>query len=233
MSENRFGRYLTYAAGEILLVVVGILIALQINNWNEARKDSERAQAHLAQLQSDLAFNVEELEFMAEGHAELVGELAFAIGVLKREAIQPDEVERFKWAILRIRQYPPVALHTGGYDTMVASGDLSVIKDQALKSKIVTVHSAYTQATERVRKMGDSLSLESSFWDAARAVSHPSGRGLAFEVDFEMLRDSPKTLMILSNERRNHQIAGEELQIAADLTRELMTRIEEALSVSQ
>ena len=37
--ESRFGRYSFYAPGEIMLVVIGILIALQINNWNEYRKD--------------------------------------------------------------------------------------------------------------------------------------------------------------------------------------------------
>ena len=37
-AENRFGKYLRYAVGEILLVVIGILIALQVNNWNEERK---------------------------------------------------------------------------------------------------------------------------------------------------------------------------------------------------
>ena len=38
MEKNKFGRYLLYAAGEIVLVVIGIIIALQINNWNESRK---------------------------------------------------------------------------------------------------------------------------------------------------------------------------------------------------
>lgn len=38
IAENKFRRYLIYAAGEIVLVVLGILIALSINNWNEARK---------------------------------------------------------------------------------------------------------------------------------------------------------------------------------------------------
>jgi len=41
MSENRVSKYLIYALGEILLVVIGILIALQINNWNEFRKERE------------------------------------------------------------------------------------------------------------------------------------------------------------------------------------------------
>ena len=39
LTENKFGEYFTYAVGEILLVVIGILIALFINNWNEKRKE--------------------------------------------------------------------------------------------------------------------------------------------------------------------------------------------------
>ena len=39
LSENKFSKYLIYALGEIVLVVIGILIALQINNWNEAKKN--------------------------------------------------------------------------------------------------------------------------------------------------------------------------------------------------
>jgi hypothetical protein len=38
LSENQFTKYSLYAAGEIFLVVVGILIALQVNNWNERIK---------------------------------------------------------------------------------------------------------------------------------------------------------------------------------------------------
>ena len=42
LRENRFTRYMLYAIGEIILVVIGILIALQINNWNENRKTDIR-----------------------------------------------------------------------------------------------------------------------------------------------------------------------------------------------
>ena len=38
LTENKFSKYLLYAIGEIILVVIGILIALQVNNYNEAKK---------------------------------------------------------------------------------------------------------------------------------------------------------------------------------------------------
>jgi len=54
MEKNKTGKYLKYAIGEIVLVVIGILIALQINNWNENRKLDEIKQNYYQQLLVDL-----------------------------------------------------------------------------------------------------------------------------------------------------------------------------------
>ena len=55
MLQNRnTGRYLLYAVGEILLVVIGILIALQVDNWNETRKSEEQAADFRAQLRESV-----------------------------------------------------------------------------------------------------------------------------------------------------------------------------------
>ena len=48
------GKYFKYAIGEILLVVIGILIALQINNWNESRKEKIKAKSYLENIKEDL-----------------------------------------------------------------------------------------------------------------------------------------------------------------------------------
>ena len=54
LSENKFSKYLIYAIGEIILVVIGILIALQINNWNENNKLEAKKQDYYQQLLADL-----------------------------------------------------------------------------------------------------------------------------------------------------------------------------------
>lgn len=66
LKENHFSKYLLYAIGEIILVVIGILIALQINNWNEEKKskaigDSNYIQV-LADLQTDNKYIDEKIE---------------------------------------------------------------------------------------------------------------------------------------------------------------------------
>ena len=55
LSNSQFFNYLQYAVGEIALVVLGILIALQINNWNENRKDINKSKAILGEFKKDLA----------------------------------------------------------------------------------------------------------------------------------------------------------------------------------
>ncbi len=62
IAEGRIGTYLKYAVGEILLVVIGILIALQINNWNSDKIDSVKEIIYLKRLEKDVSEQVVELE---------------------------------------------------------------------------------------------------------------------------------------------------------------------------
>jgi len=57
LSENKISKYFLYAIGEIILVVIGILFALQINNWNETRKAKINEKLNLTQLFEDFNSN--------------------------------------------------------------------------------------------------------------------------------------------------------------------------------
>ena len=62
LSEGKTKKYLLYAIGEIALVMIGILLALQVNNWNEQRKDDKKEQELLGQLRSEFQSNLEQLD---------------------------------------------------------------------------------------------------------------------------------------------------------------------------
>ena len=56
--DNRPLKYARYAIGEIILVVIGILIALQINNWNEERKSEKSTLIYINRLMEDFRFQI-------------------------------------------------------------------------------------------------------------------------------------------------------------------------------
>ncbi len=68
--DNKPLKYMRYAIGEILLVVIGILIALQINNWNENRKESRAIKNVLIEIKEDLIQDKAELELALELRTE-------------------------------------------------------------------------------------------------------------------------------------------------------------------
>lgn len=70
LENGNVRKYFWYALGEILLVMIGILLALQINNWNQERKDLARERSILVELNNDFKQNAEQLELIAAGHLE-------------------------------------------------------------------------------------------------------------------------------------------------------------------
>lgn len=58
LTENRFGKYMSYAVGEIVLVVIGILIAVQLNNWNQERINDLQIEKLVDKVEEDLAHNI-------------------------------------------------------------------------------------------------------------------------------------------------------------------------------
>lgn len=71
MSENNTSKYFKYAFGEILLVVVGILIALGINNWNEGKKSQKNESVLIKKLQEENIINLESIEGDTEYRTEI------------------------------------------------------------------------------------------------------------------------------------------------------------------
>ena len=62
LETGKTSKYLKYAIGEIILVVIGILIALQINNWNEFNKERENEKIILNEIRENLKFDLKDFE---------------------------------------------------------------------------------------------------------------------------------------------------------------------------
>ena len=94
LSEGRTAKYLRYAIGEILLVMIGILLALQVNNWNNSRIESKREQTILKNLHSDFSENITELNRIYAGTEESYRSSVRLLEIIKDDSeINTEEIE--------------------------------------------------------------------------------------------------------------------------------------------
>ena len=68
LMENKTGKYLKYAIGEIILVMIGILLALQVNNWNEKRLAKKQVYGYLINLTEDLKSDIIQYDYNISGY---------------------------------------------------------------------------------------------------------------------------------------------------------------------
>ena len=124
LQQNRVTRYLVYALGEILLVVIGILIALQVNNWNEERKSNnarlEYTHTLLVELQKD------SLQLRSE-----LSEINFRLGKVLDyfdRLSQPNSNLDTLFKIMRLEADPafvrPSSLNSNTYLTLSSTGEI-------------------------------------------------------------------------------------------------------------
>ena len=82
LSENKFSKYLIYAIGEIILVVIGILIALQINNLNESKKEKTILNASLNSLVLNLKEDIDNLNKQIDYNEDVQKAIDFSFRIV-------------------------------------------------------------------------------------------------------------------------------------------------------
>lgn len=93
LSERKTGKYFQYAIGEIILVVIGILIALQINNWNEGRKEFRKSKALLEEFKRDLARDTVESNYVTGKLEHQINVESWALNLTSYDASQLDSLK--------------------------------------------------------------------------------------------------------------------------------------------
>ena len=94
LDGGRTSKYLLYAIGEIALVVIGILIALQINNWNEWRKNRKKEILVLTEISATLAENLEVLDSLLVQLEEALTSGKIVISALEDNKAYSDSLDR-------------------------------------------------------------------------------------------------------------------------------------------
>ena len=139
--ENKTGKYFKYAIGEIVLVVIGILIALQINNWNENRKERNKEINYLKNLKVDLENEILNSEEFVAYHFRKVQACSKLINEgtptnIKEVQVYTDTYETvFDW-----KDFVP---NNNTFKELLSSGNLSLIKNDSIKNGLLELEKNY------------------------------------------------------------------------------------------
>ena len=145
LAKSKFSKYLLYAIGEIVLVVIGILIALQINNWNENRKEQKKTSAYLAMLSDEIKTNLKRLDRsteMAKAHRE------YNLNTLKElnsESAKTIDLDEFYAITTSQGPFSRLELVRSSFDDLINSGAMENVKDSLLRNQIFGVEPSYKQ----------------------------------------------------------------------------------------
>ena len=136
MEQNKTGKYLKYAIGEIVLVVIGILIALSINNWNENRKNRIEEAKMLYSFREVLQNDLSSMEFSTSFHESVRESITFVQSSLEDQLQYHDSLSYHFWNTTNIWALP---ITESIFETLKSKGT-DMITNEKLRNEIITFY---------------------------------------------------------------------------------------------
>jgi hypothetical protein len=125
-----------YAVGEILILIIGILIALQVNNWNEERQKRILEISILKTMKSDLEQDLERWKHDIDTHKEVLKSIPIVLDHLENQLPQNDALN---YHFLKTGLVSTFSFHSGSLETLKSTG-INIISNEELRTEIVDLY---------------------------------------------------------------------------------------------
>jgi len=157
LSENKAGKYMAYAFGEIVLVVIGILIALQINNSNEQEKRLQKEVEVLHLFQEALQTDLKKFQYVEARYARTKASIVRILDHLENDRPYHDSlaVDFF----ISTTVYEQTSFTNGPFETLKSAG-IELVTNTALQKKILEVYDDWDPWLETTENIYVALVLE-------------------------------------------------------------------------
>ena len=139
--DNKPAKYLRYAIGEIVLVVIGILIALSINNWNENRKIRNQELKYLENLRTDFNLNLDEIDQYLESRTSSIESANKVIEYYEGKPL--TDLNDLNFHATNVYIWYKFTLQDNTYQELVNSGNLAIISNDSIKNGLLNLQSLY------------------------------------------------------------------------------------------
>ena len=194
ITDNKFSKYLLYALGEIALVVIGILIALQIDNWNESQKIEGRERNLLRELKTNLETNVKNLEFDISVQVNGASSIQYLLEHLDHGRSYTDTLD---YLFQKADFAPDVVLSSSAFETLKSAG-LEIIHNDSLRKGVIELFEVkYPYLMQETKR------LEDLVWPTASVALYQKYfrreiPGKAHPIDYEKLLEDKEFTNMLS-----------------------------------
>jgi len=208
--ESKFSKYFVYAIGEILLVMIGILLALQVNNWNDERKLKNSEKSSLIEINNSLEKDIDELN---DG-IEFCSKILTKIMILKNHI---NEKKPYKEQLDSLWIYPAYGYEVKPNRSAFAALEnrgIELISNKSLRNKITKHYNVIEQTTINDSKVIQELQIDFLKYyfnlvyprvdeEYIKGHSLAGASGLLNEVqlpvDYELLLQNPLIIAKLSH----------------------------------
>ena len=153
LHENKIGQYIKYAIGEIVLVVIGILIAVQINNWNQNRKDDQILNEYLVKIKSHTVEDLRRLDTITVYRTHLA-ELCKKARTSVLDKTEDENIILFMSCGVAFADYY-FKPSTGGYEALKNSRFFGKINNTVLDSLLTQYHGLINDIAENEKSYND------------------------------------------------------------------------------
>ena len=162
LTENKFSKYLIYAIGEIILVVIGILIALQVNNWNIDKANKMQEDKYLANIVLDLNKDIKKLnDLIAFREIRLIGDRKIIEHINGKPVDDLNELSKNVINAMMERNFSP---NNTTYLELSNSGNLNLISNDSIKFLLPELEELYKENT---------LAIDHETFDYREYISKP------------------------------------------------------------
>ena len=232
METGKTGKYFKYAIGEIILVVIGILIALQINNWNENRKLQNEELKLLIDIKSNLNTTLESFVLDTILNLKDLQQYNKIENYINQDLPYTNELDS-AFGVLTFWSSPYIT--STAYNTLHAKG-LDLIKNETLKNSIVNIYESTFKSL--------ALDYDKSEWNISQNVVipffskhirrlHNTSLRLSRPNEFENLKTNDEFMNILSMIIRQRKRGTEFYKDGIIITKQLIKDIETELQTRQ
>jgi len=219
LADGNLKRYLIYAVGEIILIVTGILLALQINNWNEANKSNRKEQIFLQKLHEELISNASILKKDIAYNEQMIDRIEYILQHFHNDLTCSDS---FAHLLPMMTWTYQLTLVSSAFESLKSSG-FDIIKSNQLKLKIIALFDhEYSSATQWINE----LSIEKHREFRAVFIGFPRGD---IAHNYEVILADDRLYNLLVTYKGWKEALGNRVTILLNNTNQLRALVQDEL----